>query len=110
MRPLKNGLLRTLNWAGFHAAIVIAAARRTGLPARVPAERRRWLVWLLISLAGVAAGFRFFPRYYFQLLPVVVLLAARGFAEMRGRRQTGSAPPADSPGALCAHLFHGGAR
>ena len=24
--PLKNGLLRTLNWAGFHAAIVIAAA------------------------------------------------------------------------------------
>ena len=23
--PLKNGLLRTLNWAGFHAAIVIAA-------------------------------------------------------------------------------------
>ena len=33
-----------------------------------------------ISLAGVAAGLRFFPRYYFQILPVVVLLAARGFA------------------------------
>ena len=30
---------------------------------------------------------RFFPRYYFQLLPVVVLLAARGFAEMRGRQR-----------------------
>jgi hypothetical protein len=83
--PLKNGLLRTLNWAGFHAAIVIAAVGQASWP--VPSERRRWLVWLAISLAGVAAGLRFFPRYYFQLLPVVVLLAARGFAEMRGRRR-----------------------
>jgi hypothetical protein len=81
--PLKNGFLRTLNWAGFHAAIVIAAVGQASWP--VHAERRRWLVWLAISLAGVAAGLRFFPRYYFQLLPVVVLLAARGFAEMRGR-------------------------
>ena len=38
--------------------------------------------WLL-SLAGVAAGLRFFPRYYFLLLPPVVLLAARGFALWR---------------------------
>jgi hypothetical protein len=83
--PLQNGLLRTLNWAGFHAAIVIAALGQASWP--VPSERRRWLVWLAISLAGVAAGLRFFPRYYFQLLPVVVLLAARGFAEMRGRRR-----------------------
>ena len=78
--PLKNGLLRTLNWAGFHAAIVIAAVGRASWP--IPSERRRWLVWLAISFVGVAAGLRFFPRYYFQLLPVVVLLAARGFAEM----------------------------
>jgi hypothetical protein len=84
--PLKNGLLRTLNWAGFHAAVVIAAIVGQ-VPRPVPPDRRRWLVWLLISLAGVAAGFRFFPRYYFQLLPVVVLLASRGFAEMRGRRR-----------------------
>src|ERR1019366_6543842 len=70
---------------GFHAAIVIAAVGQASRP--VPAERRRWLVWLLVSLVGVAAGFRFFPRYYFQILPVVVLLAARGFAEMRGRRR-----------------------
>jgi hypothetical protein len=83
--PLKNGLLRTLNWAGFHAAIVIAAVEQASWP--VPSERRRWLVWLAVSLAGVAAGLRFFPRYYFQILPVVVLLAARGFAEMRGRRR-----------------------
>jgi hypothetical protein len=44
-------------------------------------------VWLAISLLGVAAGMRFFPRYYFQLLPVVVLLAARGFAVLEGRRR-----------------------
>jgi hypothetical protein len=83
--PVKNGLLRTLNWAAFHAAIVIAAVGQASWP--VPAGRRRWLVWLLVSLAGVAAGFRFFPRYYLQILPVVVLLAARGFAGMRGRRR-----------------------
>ena len=82
--PLKNGLLRTLNWAGFHAAIVTAAATAWPMIAG-KAERRRWTVWILISLAGVVAGLRFFPRYYFQILPVVVLLAARGFAEMRGK-------------------------
>jgi hypothetical protein len=37
------------------------------------------LAWLLLSLIGVAAGWRFFPRYYFQLLPVMALLAARGY-------------------------------
>jgi len=79
--PAKNGLLRTLNWAGFHAAIVMAAVMAW------KDVRRRWTVWLLIALAGVALGLRFFPRYYFQILPVVVLLAARGFAEMRGRRR-----------------------
>ena len=83
--PLKNGLVRTLNWAGFHAALVVAAALPASWP--IPAERRRWLFWLLVSLAGVAAGLRFFPRYYFQLLPVAVLLAARGFARMQGRRR-----------------------
>ena len=83
--PLKNGLLRTLNWAGFHAAIVIAAVGQASRP--VLSDRRRWIVWLLISLAGVAAGLRFFPRYYFQILPVIVLLAARAFAEMQGRRR-----------------------
>jgi hypothetical protein len=42
------------------------------------------LAWLLLFRVAVAAGWRFFPRYYFQLLPVVVLLAARGYT-MLGR-------------------------
>jgi len=40
------------------------------------------VAWLLLSLAAVAAGWRFFPRYYFQLLPVMALLAARGYTLM----------------------------
>jgi hypothetical protein len=81
--PLRNGLLRTLNWAGFHVAAVVAAGRFL-----VDRERRvRWVGWLVLSAIGVSAGLRFFPRYYFQLLPVVVLMAARGFALLEGRRR-----------------------
>jgi hypothetical protein len=75
--------MRTVNWAGFHAAAVVAAIRFA-----VERERwTKWLAWLAISLAAVAAGMRFFPRYYFMLLPVVVLMAARGFTLMPARRR-----------------------
>jgi len=69
-----TGIMRTLNWIGFQCAIVVAAAYTLW-------KEKHWrmLVWLLLFLAAVAAGWRFFPRYYFQLLPVVVLLAARGY-------------------------------
>ncbi len=77
--PLKNGLVRTANWMGFHAALVIAAVM--GLKE----ERRRWLLWIAIAAAGVAAGLRFFPRYYLGVLPPLVLLAARGMARYRRR-------------------------
>jgi hypothetical protein len=78
--PLSNGMVRTANWLGFHAACA---------PALVTREIRswKWLLWLAISFAGVAAGSRFFPRYFFQLLPVVVLLAARGYAQLTGARR-----------------------
>src|SRR5207302_6182880 len=66
--PVKNGVVRSLNWMGFHAAVMVAAIM--GLKD----DRRRWLLWLAISTVGVAAGLRFFPRYYFQLLPPIVLL------------------------------------
>ncbi|MDE3167611.1 MAG: hypothetical protein KGN36_17550 [Acidobacteriota bacterium] len=77
--PLREGLARTANWAGFHAALVIAAV--LGLKD----ERRRWLLWLALGGAGVAAGLRFFPRYYLAVLPPLTLLAARGMA-LHGRR------------------------
>jgi len=74
--PAINALRRTVNWLGFHAAVVIAAAwfwRKEG--------RRTyfWIaVWTLLSLIAVAVGARFSPRYYFQLLPPIVLAAGRG--------------------------------
>ena len=80
--PLQNGFVRTLNWLGFHAAILIAAARFLSERGRL-----RWLVWLAVSAAGVVLGLRFFPRYYFQLLPVIVLMAARGFSLLGRARE-----------------------
>ncbi len=79
-----EGAVRTLNWAGFHAALLVAAAVFLARDRKMP-ERARWIAWGLISLVGIALGWRFFPRYFFQLLPVVVLMAARGFVLM-GRR------------------------
>ncbi len=74
--PLLEGLRRTANWAGFHAAAVIGAIwywrRERG------ADANRLGIWAAISLAAVAAGWRFFPRYYFHLLPAVLLAGARG--------------------------------
>ena len=81
---LATGFVRTANWAGFQAALVAGAG-----VALWRESRWRWKMtaWLLLSLAAVAAGWRFFPRYYFQLLPVMALLAARGYT-LLGRYRT----------------------
>jgi hypothetical protein len=71
-----TGFVRTGNWAGFQIALVLGAAVALW---REPRGRWKMLVWLLLSLTAVAAGWRFFPRYYFQLLPPMALLAARGY-------------------------------
>jgi hypothetical protein len=75
-----TGITRTLNWAGFHCALVVGAAFAFW-------KEKNWRMagWLLLSLMAVAAGWRFFPRYYFQLLPVMALMAARGYV-LLGRR------------------------
>ncbi len=80
--PVWNGVARTANWLGFHAAAVVAALVFLW---KAPAHRWKWLAWLALAIAGAAAGMRFFPRYYFLLLPPIVLMAARGFT-MLGRR------------------------
>jgi hypothetical protein len=69
-----TGFTRTLNWAGFQSALVAGAA-----VAFWKEKDWRMLVWLALFLTAVAAGWRFFPRYYFQLLPVMALMAARGY-------------------------------
>jgi hypothetical protein len=77
--PQANAAVRTLNWAGFHAALLAAGIcwLRSAF-----SGRWKWIAWLALSFAAVALGMRFFPRYFFQLLPAVVLLAARGFAKL----------------------------
>lgn len=80
--PLWNGVTRTANWLGFHAAAIVAALVFLW---KSPAQRWKWIAWVALALAGVTAGMRFFPRYYFLLLPPIVLMAARGFT-LLGRR------------------------
>jgi hypothetical protein len=75
--PYSNGLARTANWLGFHAAIVAGTIL---FFARERGERLRegW-IWLAISAAAVSMGLRFAPRYYLQLLPAVAVAGARGY-------------------------------
>jgi hypothetical protein len=83
-RPFLNGVIRTANWSGFHIALLIAA----GWALAGPVEIRRKIqlaLWGVLSLAAVAVGWRFFPRYYFQLLPFAVIAASRGMT-LLGRR------------------------
>jgi hypothetical protein len=71
--PVVEALRRTANWAGFHAALIVAA-----LWAR---DRRLWL-WAAVALLGIFPGLRFFPRYYFILLPPLIMLAVSGWPRM----------------------------
>ncbi len=77
----QTGFIRTWNWAGFQAALVVGAGFFLWK------ERNwRWFSWAALSLIAVAAGWRFFPRYYLQLLPPLVLMSARGYTLLNGKR------------------------
>lgn len=76
--PWRDGGLKTLGWLGFHATLIVAAIRGTW--------DRRVILWLVAASLCVAAGERFFPRYYFHLLPPLCLLAAQGLPPL-GRWQ-----------------------
>jgi hypothetical protein len=74
--PFTEGVLRTANWIGFQAALVVGAI------VALRALRREWrfAIWILLALAGVILGLRFFPRYYFLLLPPMIIAASRGWS------------------------------
>lgn len=76
-QPLGEGLMRTLAWVGFQAALVLAALWWC-IRERKP-ERVRFAVWTALALISVWLGLRFFPRYYFALLPPLTIAAARGY-------------------------------
>jgi hypothetical protein len=64
---------RCADWLGFHAALLagVIAARRE--------IHYRAAVWLLLSSAPLLLGNHFAPRYFFQLLPAMVILGSRGW-------------------------------
>ena len=75
--PWLEGFRRTANWLGFAAALVVGTA------ITVRRESWRYAAWPLLMLASVALGLRFFPRYYFALVPPLALLAARSLTHGR---------------------------
>jgi hypothetical protein len=77
--PLTEFGKRTLNWAGFHAAGVLAVQLRASL------WTWRYWAWLAIALGSVVLGQRFFPRYYFFLLAPVCVMAGIALEQMRPR-------------------------
>jgi hypothetical protein len=87
--PLREGVVRSLNWLGFHLALVVPAV----IALRKEKGRTRWrfAIWLCLAGAGVWAGERYFPRYYLILVPPVTLLAARGFFLLSGWYQKADA-------------------
>jgi len=74
--PYRNAALRTAAWLGFHASLAVAAIWfwRT----ESGKDHAKWIGWLALSFVAVTIGWRFFPRYFFQILPAMVLLSARG--------------------------------
>jgi hypothetical protein len=102
--PFTEGITRTANWIGFQSALVVGAI--------VALRRdRRLAIWIAISFLGVILGLRFFPRYYFLLLPPMIIAASRGWSLLSEPKWGGlparSRPPGGSSAsmlALCALL------
>ena len=80
--PIRNGILRTVNWAGFHAVLFLGAGAWVWREAQ---PRWKFAAWAVCCYAGVALGWRFFPRYFFLLLPVLAIAGARGLSVARSR-------------------------
>jgi hypothetical protein len=78
--PWKEAFVRTANWLGFHAALAVGAVVYLW-------RERSWRViaWIALSFAAVCAGWRFFPRYYFLLLPPMLFAGARGLVLLQPR-------------------------
>jgi len=86
----ETGILHTLAFVSACLPLVVGAGvafrDRNGLWAKRKAERAALLGLLVASVIGAAAGARFYPHYYIQLVPPLALLAAPHYVQLWGSR------------------------
>jgi 4-amino-4-deoxy-L-arabinose transferase-like glycosyltransferase len=80
--PWPLGLERTANYLGFHAALLLGAGLFFWRPPEGLDRRRHIALWLVVSAVAVVLGGRFFPRYYFQVLPALAMAAGAGWSSL----------------------------
>ena len=73
-----EGVKRTADWLGFHAALAMGAILSLW-------RERKWRIaaWIGIAFIGVVLGLRFFPRYYFLLLPPMTIAGGARMGVLR---------------------------
>jgi dolichyl-phosphate-mannose-protein mannosyltransferase len=84
-----QAILMTLMFAGACLPLLIGAVvayRYSSIWAERTAERATLVGWLIASVVGAAAGARFYPHYYIQLIPPLALLAAPCYARLWKRK------------------------
>jgi hypothetical protein len=85
-----TGLLHTLAFIGACLPLVVGVGMafrdRKGLWATRKPERTALFGLLIASVIGAAAGARFYPHYYIQLVPALALLAAPHYVQLWGNR------------------------
>ena len=72
--PWREGVVRTLAWAGFHSALLVGAA----VAYRRERDRVKWVAWIVLAAVGVVAGWRFFP----VLFPAATAAGAGGLPRL----------------------------
>ena len=86
----QKGIVQTLTFLGACLPLVIgvimACRDKNKIWAGKTAERTTLLGLLAASAIGASAGARFYPHYYVQLIPPLVLLAAPYYAQLWSRR------------------------
>src|SRR5512132_3534405 len=86
----QTGIVRTLAFLGACLPLVIgsimACRDKDEVWAGKTAERTALLGLLIASGIGAAAGARFYPHYYVQLIPALALLAAPYYARLWSRK------------------------
>ncbi len=74
--PVEVGVVRTLDWVGFHLALAGGAV--FALFHLSHGDRWKLAWWLTLSFTAVCLGTRFAPHYFLQLLPAMVIVGSRG--------------------------------